>query len=65
MSSYTDIFVVPVPTKNIEAYRRQAEQFFAVWREHGALSCLEVEGEDVPVGKLRRHHDVPLARAPR
>jgi PhnB protein len=52
MTNYTDLFVVPVPKENIEAYRKQAEQFFAVWREHGALSCVEVEGDDVPVGKL-------------
>ena len=50
--SYTDLFVVPVPKRNIEAYRNQAEQFLAVWREHGALSCVEVEGDDVPVGKV-------------
>ena len=50
--SYTDIFVVPVPKKNIEAYRKQAETFFTVWREHGALSCVEVEGDDVPAGKV-------------
>jgi PhnB protein len=50
--SYTDLFVVPVPKKNIEAYRKEAEQFFAVWREHGALSCVEVEADDAPVGKV-------------
>ena len=49
---YTDLFVVPVPTKNIAAYRTQAEQFVAVWREHGALSCVEVEGDDAPAGKV-------------
>ena len=50
--NYVDIFVVPVPTKNINVYRKEAEQFFTVWREHGALSCVEVEGDDVPIGKL-------------
>ena len=52
MANYVDMFVVPVPKKNIDTYRREAEVFFQVWREHGALSCLEVEGDDVPVGKL-------------
>jgi PhnB protein len=52
MTAYTDLFVVPVPTKNIEAYRKQAEQFFAIWREHGALSCVEVEADDAPAGKV-------------
>lgn len=50
--TYTDIFVVPVSKRNVEAYAKEAEQFFAVWRDHGALSCVEVEGDDVPVGKL-------------
>ena len=50
--SYTDLFVVPVPTRNIAAYRKQAEQFVAVWREHGALSCIEVEADDAPPGKV-------------
>ncbi len=52
MSNYTDLFVVPVPTKNVEAYRKQAEQFVAVWRDHGALSCVEVEADDAPAGKV-------------
>ena len=49
---YVELFVVPVPKKNIEAYRKQAELFVKVWREHGALSCTEVEAEDAPIGKV-------------
>jgi len=52
MPFYQDIFVVPLPKKNIAAYRKDAELFFDVWRQHGALSCVEVEGDDVPVGKI-------------
>jgi PhnB protein len=52
MTTYTDLFVVPVPKKNIDAYRKDAEQFIAVWREHGALSCVEVEADDAPAGKI-------------
>ena len=52
MTTYTDMFVVPVPKKNIAAYRKDAELFFEVWRDHGALSCVEVEGDDVPAGKV-------------
>jgi PhnB protein len=52
MTAYTDLFVVPVPKKNIKAYRKQAEQFVTVWREHGALSCIEVEADDAPAGKV-------------
>jgi uncharacterized protein YbaA (DUF1428 family) len=52
MSHYIDVFVVPVPTKNIEAYRKQAQEFVTVWRDHGALSCIEVEADDAPSGKI-------------
>jgi PhnB protein len=50
--SYTDLFVVPVPNKNIDAYRKSAEQFFTVWREHGALSGVEIQADDAPAGKV-------------
>jgi uncharacterized protein YbaA (DUF1428 family) len=52
MGSYVDVFVVPVPKKNIEDYRENAELFGKVWREHGALSFIEVEADDAPVGKV-------------
>jgi PhnB protein len=52
MTTYTDVFVVPVPTKNINLYRHQAEQFIQTWLDHGALSCIEVEADDAPVGKV-------------
>jgi uncharacterized protein YbaA (DUF1428 family) len=52
MDNYVDVFVVPVPKKNIESYRQQAEIFCKVWREHGALSCVEVEADDAPLGKV-------------
>lgn len=52
MSDYLDVFVVPVPKANIDTYRAQAELFVKVWREHGALSCIEVEADDAPAGKV-------------
>ena len=35
--SYVDGFIVAVPKKNLEAYRRMAKKAGKVWREHGAL----------------------------
>lgn len=52
MSRYVDVFVVPVSKKNIETYRQNAELFAKVWHEHGALSCIEVEADDAPPGKV-------------
>jgi uncharacterized protein YbaA (DUF1428 family) len=50
--SYVDGFVVPVPKKNLEAYRRMATKAGKVWREHGALAFTECVGDDVKPGKL-------------
>jgi uncharacterized protein YbaA (DUF1428 family) len=49
---YVDGFVIPVPKKNLPAYRKIAKQAGAVWRDHGALQVRECVGDDVKVGKL-------------
>ena len=49
---YVDGFIVPVPKKNLAAYRRLAKKAGKVWREHGALDYREWVAEDVKVGKL-------------
>ena len=48
---YVDGFIVPVPKKNLAAYRRQARKAGKVWREHGALEFCECVADDVKVGK--------------
>ena len=50
--SYVDGFVVPVPLKNLPAYRRMAQKAGKVWKEYGALDYKEWIGDDVPFGKL-------------
>src|SRR5450432_421009 len=49
---YVDGFIVAVPKKNLEAYRRMAKKAGKVWREHGALEYREWISDDVKVGKL-------------
>ena len=49
---YVDGFVVPVPKKNMQAYRRMALKAGKVWREHGALEYVECAADDVKPGKL-------------
>src|SRR5258708_24822787 len=51
MASYVDGFVVPVPKKKIEAYRRMALKSGKIWREHGALQYRECIADDVKWGK--------------
>jgi uncharacterized protein YbaA (DUF1428 family) len=48
---YVDGFVVPVPRKNLKAYRRQALKASKVWREHGAVEVTECLADDVKKGK--------------
>ena len=49
---YVDGFIVPVPKKNLDAYRAMSEKAGKVWREHGALEYKECMADDVKVGKL-------------
>ena len=48
---YVDGFVVPVPKKKLNAYRRMAQTAGKVWRDHGALEFCECVADDVKVGK--------------
>lgn len=49
---YVDGFVLPVPKKNLEKYRRIAAKAGKVWMEHGALAYMECAADDVKPGKL-------------
>src|SRR3990172_3796827 len=48
---YVDGFVLPVPKKDMAAYRRMAQKSGKVWREHGALEYIESVADDVKPGK--------------
>jgi uncharacterized protein YbaA (DUF1428 family) len=58
--AYVDGFVLPIPKKNVAAYRRIAAKAGKIWREHGALDYKECVGDDlnikmgVPFGKLAK-----------
>ena len=45
--NYVDGFVVPVPEKDLPAYRKMARKAGKVWREHGALEYREWVADDV------------------
>ena len=51
MASYVDGFVLPVPKKKLEAYRRMAQRAGKVWKEHGAIDYVEAVADDVKPGK--------------
>lgn len=47
MPLYVDGFVIPVPKKNVEAYRKMAKLASKVWIDHGALEYREAAGQDL------------------
>ena len=50
MTHYVDGFVIPVPKKNLTAYRSKAGK---IWMDHGALHYMECVADDVNPGALR------------
>ena len=46
---YVDGYVLPVPKKNLAAYRRLARVGAKVWRDHGAPEYRECVGDDLNV----------------
>lgn len=52
MARYVDGFVLPVPKRNLDAYRRMARLAGKVWRDHGALEYVECVADDVKSGKV-------------
>ncbi len=49
MALYVDGFVIPLPKKNLNAYRRMAQKAGKIWRDHGALEFRECVGDDLNV----------------
>lgn len=49
--SYVDGFVLPVPKKNLAAYKKMANWGRKTWMKHGALQYFECVGHDLEVPK--------------
>jgi uncharacterized protein YbaA (DUF1428 family) len=47
--AYVDGFLLAVPKRKLETYRRIARRAGRVWREHGALEYRECAGDDLDV----------------
>ncbi|HYC57731.1 MAG TPA: DUF1428 domain-containing protein [Candidatus Binatia bacterium] len=60
MPRYVDGFVLPMPKKNVPAYRRMARKAGKIWLQHGAVQYMECAGDDldvqglVPFGRLAK-----------
>jgi uncharacterized protein YbaA (DUF1428 family) len=50
--AYVDGFVLPVPRRKLDAYRKMARKAGKVWMEYGALEYVECIADDVKKGKV-------------
>jgi uncharacterized protein YbaA (DUF1428 family) len=46
---YVDGFVLAVPRRKLDAYRRMSQKAGKIWREYGALEYRECAGDDLDV----------------
>lgn len=44
---YVDGFLIPIPKKNLRAYKAMASKACKIWMEYGALAYFECSGEDL------------------
>jgi uncharacterized protein YbaA (DUF1428 family) len=49
---YVDGFILPIPRKNLKAYRKWATLAAKVWKDHGAIDYAECIGDDVKKGEV-------------
>ena len=47
MAKYVDGYVIPLPKKNLAAYKRMAMWGRKTWMKHGALQYFECVGDDL------------------
>ena len=50
---YVDGYVLPVPKKNLLAYRRMATECSKIWRKYDALKFRECVGDDLKTIKVK------------
>lgn len=60
--SYVDFFCLPLPKGNEAAYRKQAELFASVMKDHGLLRYCEALADDVPKGEVTDFYRAVAAR---
>jgi uncharacterized protein YbaA (DUF1428 family) len=61
MKEYIDLFLLPVPKKNLRAYRRISQSMGKIMKEYGALEYREFVGDDLNLkGMIPFPKRVPL-----
>jgi uncharacterized protein YbaA (DUF1428 family) len=49
MPRYADGFLLAVPRRKLDAYRKISQKAGKIWKEHGALEYVECVGDDLKV----------------
>jgi uncharacterized protein YbaA (DUF1428 family) len=49
--AYVDAFIIPVPKKNLSAYKKMAAKSAKMWKKHGAVEYVESIAQNAPKGK--------------
>ena len=49
MSRYADGFLLSVPKRKLDAYRKISQKAGKIWKEYGALEYVECAGDDLKV----------------
>lgn len=52
MPEYVDGFLLPLPTRNLPAYRKMAAKASRIWKEYGALDYRECVLDDKEAGGM-------------
>jgi len=60
---YFDGYLVPVPTRNKDAYGAMARKAAAVFKDYGATRIVEAWGDDVPDGKVTDYKGAVKAKS--
>lgn len=53
LARYVDGFVLPIPVKNLQKYKRMSRLAGKVFREHGALEYKECVGDDLNIQGMK------------
>ena len=62
MPRYADGFLIAVPKRKLDAYRRISQKAGKVWKEYGALEYIECAGDDL---KIKMGMGTPFTKAAR
>jgi len=49
MPRYADGFLLAVPKRKLDAYRKMSQKAGKIWKEHGAIEYVECVGDDLKV----------------